>query len=186
MNMRSKLLAFAIAILCGGNALAHDGGFGHSRRAIFVSAGPGEFILEYRITLSPDEALLQMAQIDRDGDAKISTAEKNQYFLDAAQKLAERLDCKSMNGNPIRPLPAGFELGQALTQRFRFRLSTDNPDWLLTDNAFGHKPGVVRVVTGDSVKAQVAEKTDMTHVERVTIQFSRTDRGSSGDAEPGK
>ena len=171
---RSYFISLALMSLAT-QAAAHDGGFGHSRRTLYVTTNPAGYILEYRITQTADVALVEMTLIDADGDGQISDAEKNRYFTNAARDLAEKLRCTTIRNQRVQIEPVGFELHQALGQVFRFRIPTKETELLLADQAFPHKPGVVRVITGPRVKAEIHGKVDLNHAERVVLQLSRTD-----------
>ena len=174
MSMRSSAGTLVAVLLLCGSAAAHDTGFGHSRRALYVTTAPDGFALEYRVKQNPEEALVQMTLIDANGDGEISGEEKDRYFTKEASTIAERLKCTSAKGASVHVEPVNYQLDQALTQLFRFRIATDETVLLLTDEVFPQKPGVVRVVTGAGVKAEIDGKVDLTHAERVTIRLSRT------------
>src|SRR5947208_2566256 len=70
-------LPMVALLLLSSLALGHDGGFGHSRRTIFVTAGKGGLVLEYRIQHNRDDALVEVTLMDTDHDGNVSADEKD-------------------------------------------------------------------------------------------------------------
>jgi hypothetical protein len=169
------LLLAVFAVLALSTALpGHDGGFGHSRRTIFLAARPDELVLEYRIVQNRDDALLEMTLMDRDGDGQVSQEEKDRYFQDRARLLAESLHCRTPGGQAIALKFIGYELQQALVQVFHFRLTTSEKDVLLDDRNFSHKPGLVQVRHGSGLTVELARPVDLSHAERINLRIKRT------------
>jgi hypothetical protein len=172
--MNRKLLATIAWLAAYGASVAHDGGFGHSRRAIFVAAEPGQLIIEYRIAMNRDEALIELARIDRDHDGKVSTEESNDYFTARAKALAEQLHLRTADDERIPLRLVSYELKHPLCQVYRFSAATSATELLLDDQNFPHKPGQIRIVAGAGVKVELAKPADLNHAERVNLKISRT------------
>ena len=152
---------------------AHDGGFGHSRRTVFFDATADEFILEYRLTRSSDETLLEMTLIDDDGDGQISSSEQESYFGALGIELADQFDVKTAAGERERPRLLEFRLQPNLVQSFRYTIETSATEIRFVDRNFPHKPGVVKIISGSGAKAELAEPTDLNHAEQVSLKIVR-------------
>lgn len=161
-------------LLLGSLAAAHDGGFGHSRRTIAVFADAAGWTIEYRLTLNPDEALLELAGMDSNGDGQISAIMRDQFCAGRARALLQRLALTGSTNVPLRY--EGCSWGPALTQTYRFRAETAEAALMLTDDNFTYKPGLVRLAAGPGVSLNVEKQADLTHAERVRIQISRAAR----------
>jgi hypothetical protein len=171
----NRPLLGAVLVLLGSAALgpAHDGGFGHSRRTLYLTTEGDTLVLEYRIQLNRDDALTEMTLMDADGDGTVSPEEKDRYLNDRAKKLAENLEVKTAAGDAV---PLKFDrvrLDQGLTQTYRYTLTTSAAEVLLEDRNFGHKPGLVLVRNGDGVTVELAKQTDLTHADRVKLRVRR-------------
>src|SRR5262245_38340773 len=121
---RALLTIAVLALLCA-SSTAHDGGFGHSRRSIFVDAGAGELTIEYRVFQNRDEALIELTRMDRDGDGQVSATERDVYFTARGRRLAEGLQVRTADG---AALPVRFvrqELHQTLVQCYHLVVATD-------------------------------------------------------------
>jgi hypothetical protein len=154
-------------------ANAHDTGFAHSRRTMFVTADAHEVQLEYRVTANADEALIELALADADANGKISLAERDRYFTKLGEQLGSKLHCESPTGERLPLTLAGFHLDQALTQTFTFRIASSAAELTLTDKNFAHKPGQVRIVAGSGVSVELLENVDLMHTERVPLKIKR-------------
>ncbi len=162
------LLALLAALCAVPNLNAHDTGFGHSRRTIFITAQPGGYQIEYRLTLTAEEALLELVQTSKPGDQ----AAQDGYFRAQGNRLAQGLICRE--GDNPRPVRLqSYELGVSLTQTYRFTVAAEAAEILLTDVNFPHKPGHVRVLVGRGVAVELAEPTDLNHAERVSLRIRR-------------
>jgi hypothetical protein len=164
-------------------ALAHDGGFGHSRRTLYVAAGSDGLILEYRLVLNRDEALLELTRMDRDGDGTVSAAERDRYFRERGQALAKNLEARTAEGRMVPLRFVRCELNHSLTQTYHFALATSANEIVLDDRNFPHKPGLVQVRHGPGLTVELARKVDLTHAERVPLRIRRSAPPSSGHQE---
>src|SRR6187549_3808876 len=90
-----------LVLLAVATASAHDGGFGHSRRTLYVAASPEGWAIEYRIALNRDEALVEMTHMDRDGDGQVSAEERDRYLAGRAKEVAERLRASDADGAAV-------------------------------------------------------------------------------------
>lgn len=153
---------------------AHDTGFGHSRRTIFLTATPGTLVLEYRIRQNMDEALIELVHIDRNRDGRISPDEQNNHFQSRAQRIASHLSCGTADGKKIVPQLISYRLEHSLVQIFRFQLKTDAKHISIRDDNFTYKPGLVRIRHGAGLQVDLSVEADLQHAERVSIRVIRT------------
>jgi hypothetical protein len=175
----SKFYVFTVfALLAAGSlAAAHDGGFGHSRRTIYLAVEGDHLVLEYRLQHNREDALVEMTLMDADGDGTISAEERDRFLKERARQLAENLLIKTAAGGAIVPKFDRARLDQGLTQTYRYTLPTTAGEVLLEDRNFGHKPGLVQVRTGDGLTVKLAKEIDLTHAERVNLRIERVPPG---------
>src|SRR4051794_9710260 len=114
-------------------AWGHDGGFGHSRRTIHVTAAGNELRLEYRILPNRDEALVELVRMDADGDGKVSDEEKERYFSARGKQLAGALVVRTTTGEIVPVQFVRCELSHSLGQTYHFLLPTAGREVLLDD-----------------------------------------------------
>jgi hypothetical protein len=174
MRKRSaELLSWLLALACAASASAHDGGFGHSRRAIFV-AGEGEgVVLEYRILQNREDALVELTRIDANHDGRIDAEEKERYFSARGRQLAAGLEVRTAEGQAVPLRLERWGLEHSLVQVYRYTLKTPARELLLEDRNFPHKPGVVLIHAGAGVTVQLARPVDLNHAERVPLKIVR-------------
>lgn len=175
-HFAATVLIALIGLLGPGSpsALAHDGGFGHSRRTFFLAVDDAGLTIEYRVKQSDDEALVEMTHIDQDGDGSISPEEKDRYFNARARELADRLTLTTPSGQRLAVRCVGYTLDQALVQLYRFSVITNQNELLLVDGNFPHKPGLVSIETGPGVEAEPARAIDLTHADQVSLKIRLT------------
>jgi hypothetical protein len=176
-----RVLVFA-AMLCllanASHLFAHDGGFGHSRRLIYVSAAPDTFLIEYRLKQGLEEALVELVRVDADRDGKISQAERDKFFTARGKALLANLAFRdASSGKALAAEFAGFELQHSLVQVYRLRLASDAQSVLLVDHNFPHKPGQVAIETDAGLKAQLPEEIDLSHADQVRVTVERVAKG---------
>lgn len=169
-------LAFSVLLLLvvAWRSPAHDGGFGHSRRTLFLTATPQGFVLEYRLQHNRDDAVVEMVRMDADRDGRITEEEKQHFLKERAGQLAAHLLAKTPAGTAVALTFDQGRFDQALTQTYRWQLTTTAVELLLDDRNFGHKPGLVLVRHGESVTVTLAQATDLTHAERVSLRVRRS------------
>jgi hypothetical protein len=167
-------LAAILLLLCVSPAFPHDGGFGHSRRALFIAPAPDGFVLEYRIQQNREDALVELTLMDRDRDGKVSPEERDAYFQERARQLAAGLELQAPDGEAVAIRLVRYDLQQALTQTFTFALKTPARTLLLHDRNFPHKPGVVQIRQGAGVTVELARPVDLTHAERMFLRVQRS------------
>jgi hypothetical protein len=154
-------------------AAAHDGGFGHSRRTIHVTAAANELRLEYRVLQNRDEALVELVRMDADGDGKVSDEEKERYFTARGKQLAGGLVVRTSTGETVPVKFVRCELSHSLGQTYHFLLPTAAHEVLLDDRVFPHKPGLVQVRHGPGLKVEQARPANLSHAERVQLRITR-------------
>lgn len=177
MSLLRVLIAVLLLIAVARTAIAHDTGFGHSKRTLLVAATPEAFLLEYRLTAGADEVLIEMTLMDTDADGQISPEEADRHFTALAQKLAANLKCRTPAGKPLVVEPLSHGLGASLTQTFRFRVSSTSREIFLTDLNFPHKPGQIRIIRTPGVQVDLTESIDLTHAERLPLSIRRDPPG---------
>lgn len=158
---RLTALLSTLAMAISQTAPAHDGGFGHSQRTIAASADPLGWTIEYRLTLSADEAIVERAQHP-----------EAEFFIRRGEQLAKMLRVTIPENATLTFV--GHTLGPTLTQIYRYRLETPAERLVLQDDCFPHKPGVVRCVGGEGVSVTLADGIDWAHAERATVEFARS------------
>jgi len=163
-----------LALLTGAaTAAAHDGGFGHSRRTLYVAAAPAGWSVEYRIAVDRDEALIEMTRMDTNGDGQVSAEERDCYFTARGRQVAGRLQAWDADGAPVTLEFVRYELGPALTQVYHFAAVTKVSEVVLDDRNFPHKPGLVQIRTGPGVTAELAKAANLTHAERISVRIKK-------------
>jgi hypothetical protein len=175
MMLGRLCLCLLLLLLPAGLVHGHDGGFGHSRRTLFFALRDGKLVLEYRLLLTQDEAMLEMTQIDQDHDGRVTPEERDRYFQQRGGHLARGLRCQGPAGEPLPLTFVSYQLGQALAQTYTFTLSPGT-EVLLDDRNFPHKPGVVQVRHGEGLGVELARPVDLTHAERVQLRIRRTNQ----------
>lgn len=157
-----RWLAAVVAMLAiAQTASAHDGGFGHSQRTIAATADQRGWTIEYRLTLSADEAVIERAQHP-----------EADFFARRGEQLAKALRVTIPEQATLTFV--GHTLGPTLTQTYRYRVETPAERIVLQDDCFPHKPGVVRCVGGEGVTVTLADGIDWSHAERATVEFARS------------
>ncbi len=174
---RIRLLAGVMLLVSVSMAAGHDGGFGHSRRTIYLAVEGDGLILEYRLQHNRDDALVEMTLMDADGDGTISAEEKDRFLKERARQLADHLRVKTAAGEALTLKFESVRLDQGLTQTCRFKLTTTATEVLLEDRNFGHKPGLIHVRNGEGLRVTLAQPTDLTHADRVSLRIQRTAAG---------
>lgn len=155
------LAAVVVMLAIAQTASAHDGGFGHSQRTIAATADPRGWTIEYRLTLSADEALIERAQHPG-----------ADFFVRRGEQLAKTLRVAIPEQATLTFV--GHTLGPTLTQTYRYRVETPAERLVLQDDCFPHKPGVVRCVGGKGVTVTLADGIDWSHAERATVEFTKS------------
>jgi hypothetical protein len=138
-----------------------------------VTTSAGELTLEYRFTPSAEEALIEATQIDTDSDGKITPAEQDAHFAEVARRLGAGLQLRAGTDENLAAQFVRYSLGNSLAQTFRFRIATDSDSILLEDRNFAHKPGQVRILTGQGIQAAEAADADLSHIDRLSIKIQR-------------
>ena len=157
----ASIVTLVVAIATTQTAFSHDGGFGHSQRTIAASADPRGWTIEYRLTLSADEALVERAQHP-----------EVDFFVRRGEQLATTLRVTIPENATLTFV--GHALGPSLTQTYRYRIEVPAERLVLQDDCFPHKPGVVRCVGGEGVSVKLADGIDWSHAERATVEFARS------------
>jgi hypothetical protein len=171
---RAERVLIGVLLALATTVSAHDGGFGHSRRTLFVQATPDGWAVEYRIAANRDEALVELIHMDTNADGQVSADERDRWFLARAQQIAQQMQVHTEAGAAVPLKFVRCELGSSLTQTYHFLLTSDAPALLIDDRNFSHKPGLVQVRTGPGVATELAKPVDLTHAERVSVRIKKT------------
>ncbi len=166
--MAALLVSFVAA-----TALAHDTGFGHSRRTIFIAPSDSGFVLEYRIQLSADEAMIELTHMDRDRDGRVSADERDAFLTARGEALAADIEIEREDGDSVDLRRINFRLGPTLTQTFVYRLATDAVELTVTDRNFAHKPGLVRLIVGKGGRLERLDEADLSHASKIRVRVTR-------------
>lgn len=170
-----RVLLLGVTIATGTTStFAHDGGFGHSRRLIYVAPTADGLVLEYRLKQGLEEAIVELVHVDANRDGKISVAERDQYYKARGQALLDRITFRdARSGQALKAELAGFELQQSLVQIYRIRIASAAESVLLEDHNFPHKPGQVGIEVAAGLKAELPEEIDLTHADHVQVTLTR-------------
>jgi hypothetical protein len=77
--------------------LAHESPVDHVDRGIRIWVKGENIYLRYQLQLSERAAMMQLTQIDRNGDAVIADSERDEYFASFADALSKQLHLKLGN-----------------------------------------------------------------------------------------
>ena len=159
------------------NVEAHDGGFGHSRRTIFFDATADSFVLEYRVTRNSDEALLEMTPDRcRRRRTDLSHRTTDVFSVVGNRTGLNNLTIRTADGHESSRGSLGINCSPIWCSPFCYSIATTAAEIRFVDRNFPHKPGVVKVLAGSGVKAELAEPMDLNHAERVSLKVVRTGR----------
>ena len=162
----SELIVGCLLLITAVNsARGHDGGFGHSTRTVLVTASRTGFVIDYRVRLAAEEALVEMTRMDANSDGKVTEQERDSYLGKKAAVLREGLRVKvgivpatAAVSDKAATLDCQLEridVGHSLTQTFRFVVATSSSSITIEDRNFLHQPGQVRVWSVPGVTATV-------------------------------
>lgn len=183
------VMGFMLITATTGTLYAHDGGFGHSRRVIMVSAvedqaTPGTtFYIDYRLRLSDEPALVELTQMDTNGDGAVSDDERDTFFTAKAEGLAKKMSANikasesnnEKSSNSLVVTPVTFRVQHSLVQMYRFKVQVGSDvnaiNW--QDANYTHKPGSVRLYSGEGVDVQPDESVNMHHADRLALTIRR-------------
>lgn len=153
-------------------ALAHDTGFGHSRRTLYFAPDQDGLLLEYRVRLEADEALIEMSLMDTDGDASVSPAEQDSWFTAKGAQLAVGLRVMMADDETVAvPVQSrGWRLAEGFCQIFLFHLQSNSRAVIVEDSLFAHKHGWARVRQAPGVRVMLADGLNLNHAERLRLR----------------
>ncbi|MFT5131027.1 MAG: hypothetical protein ACI8W8_004661, partial [Rhodothermales bacterium] len=127
--------------------------------------------IEYRLRIPFDQAWVEMAGMDADGNGKVSDAEKQAFLSAKADYLRSNMTL-SCSGNTLELELIDFGLDAAISQTFTFRTSVTGP-CELRDQNFRGQPGSLRLLSDDATTVTTADKADMNHAEDLALTITR-------------
>jgi hypothetical protein len=152
-DMRHFLFSILAAIALVASAplkpLAHESPVDHVDRGIRIWVKGETIYLRYQLQLSERAAMMQLTQIDRNGDAIISDSERDEYFRKFAETLSKQLHLK-IDGRDLELKCEGkVELLPNFQQVFSFsaqcaQLKTGKHSGVLSDEYSRSYPGAYR------------------------------------------
>ena len=90
-----------VGLICAGTArAAHDSPIDHVDRVVQIYVAGGRLHVHYRFRCEERQVLLQLHQMDKNGDGKISDEERDAYFSGVAQQLLKQLHVE-FDGEPL-------------------------------------------------------------------------------------
>lgn len=92
--LQTILVAIALVASTPLKPLAHESPVDHVDRGIRIWIEGETIYLRYQLQLSERAAMMQLTQIDRNGDAIISDSERDEYFTSFADTLSKQLHLK--------------------------------------------------------------------------------------------
>jgi hypothetical protein len=122
MNMRTPVaLVLTACLMAFGHA--HESPIDHVERELELSVKDGQLLLNYRLRFSDRALLMQVGEMDKDGDGRISDREAEEYFTAQAARLADLLTLQ-IDGQPLKLKPTGAARPEIkLTQAYQFSAS---------------------------------------------------------------
>ena len=122
---------------------------------------------------------MELAQSDADGDGRATAEEQTAHFGASGQRLAENLRITDDAGRPLEVQYLSYELTNPTSQLFRFRANVPangqaaaaGRSYRLEDRNFAHKPGVLKILTGPRLKAELPKGADLSHCDQIRLQI---------------
>ena len=139
-------------------AAAHESPVDHVDREFRLWVAEGRLHLSYRLQLAERAALLQLHQMDKDADGRISQAERDAYFTTQAERLGRgftlELAGRALALTPSSPVQCDARLGQTFTfQTPQVALAPGRHAGRLADAHARAYPGPFRWVDAGSASA---------------------------------
>ncbi|MDA0323718.1 MAG: hypothetical protein O2923_13545 [Verrucomicrobia bacterium] len=176
MRISATLKVFNILVVAGllmtaPSSPAHETEFGHSVRTLYLTSAPGQILIEYRLHLSPEEALAEMARMDLDENGSISAEERAAWFLQKGTRLRSGMKAHR-DGRSLELQIRTFKLGHSLTQSFTYAIESESRTLTFEDSNLAHRPGVVRVVHGPDLQVTVLENGPLNHAGFIAVEIA--------------
>jgi len=154
--------------LACGSALAHESPIDHVNRVIRMDVKDEQLIIDYRLQMTPRTVLMQMRDMDVDGNGRIGDEERGTYFEASARDLKRALTL-SRDEKPIRIKSSGnCVLRPDLSNEYYFaanlgELAIGKHAFIFRDSFAKKYPGSIRVNTpipeaGQHVELSVSEQ----------------------------
>ena len=142
----SIVKAVLIAICFVAPSSAHDSPIDHVDRVVQIYAEAGRLHVIYRFRCEERQILLQLHQMDKNGDGKISDEERDAYFNSVAEQLTKQL-LVEVDGQALPLASDGpVQLAPDLSQTYRLsaplpNLSTGAHAGRFSDDFSRRQPG---------------------------------------------
>ena len=173
MNRPPLIILALLACLAVVPVRAHDTGLSHSSRTLGITATERGYHLEYRVRVTPDVALLEMAAMDADRDGAISDGERDSWFTARGAALLAGLNLTWDSEETIPARLAGWSLGSALTQTYRFDVDCGPVALRVEDRNFQSQPGHMRIRKGPGIQVDAPEHDDLNHIDHIHLIITR-------------
>ena len=146
-----RMLLFILLTLVSGHwplatLLAHESPIDHIDRTVQIFVQDGKLHLSYRFRCEERQVMLQLLQMDKNGDGKISDAEREAWFREVASNLVKQLHVE-VDGRAMELEQLGtVRLDPDLSQTYEFvspiqDLSVGEHKGLFTDEFSRAHPG---------------------------------------------
>src|SRR3954462_9411817 len=101
MSFRLFLAVLTLVCVCTvAPSIAHDSPIDHMERIVQIYIESGKVHIIYRFRCEERQAMLQLHQMDKNGDGKISEEERKAYFDGVATDLSAALHLE-VDGKPM-------------------------------------------------------------------------------------
>ena len=148
-------------------AIAHESPIDHVDRQLAFSVSGDTLELRYRFRKTQRAALMQLRTMDANRDGRISTAERESFFKQAGELLADQLKIKSKGSEQTFQMVGKVVLRPDFSQEFRFTVPLNNNAAAVTfhDEFSGRHPGNVVIarptIEGQKVLLQIKQSPTM-------------------------
>ncbi len=137
-----KHLLCLLMLVCA--AAAHESPIDHVDRRLAFTVSGDTLELRYRFRQTQRAALLQLRVMDADRDGRISAAEREGFFKQASERLANRLKLKAADGEQPFRATGAVVLRPDFSQEFRFTVPLNGAAAVTFHDEFSHQhPGNV-------------------------------------------
>lgn len=104
------------ALLASGLAFAHESPIDHVEREYQFQIKDGQLVMSYRLETTDRATLMELKQMDGNGDGKIADAERDAFLAKKADMIAKKftleVDNQPLKLSPVGPVVRDRKLGQ--------------------------------------------------------------------------